>query len=176
MKNNQNMATVWLRTLKRSYIKADDWEAVSRSIAANELEVNFIAAKITITPEGEEERVIEDRFEPQIQNLCLHASRELLADRDYDCKIWNYQGMISLKNEGEFVRMHGDHIQSISLPKRELIASLLDCAAQGMDLILKLETNYPEYRFSIKPYLEGLFMECKKMYDAKYKTNDRHKT
>jgi hypothetical protein len=162
------MIKALVRTLKRIYLPVDDWEALHNALVANEIEVEFIVSKVILSQEGVDALAVEDRMEPLVQELCLHASKKLLLDEDYSFKNWDYAGTVSLHINGDKVLVSGDLLKPTSFAKQYLIASLLKCAAQVMALMQKLHAHNPEYNLWPYPYFEGLLNECKKLYEAKY--------
>jgi hypothetical protein len=169
MNTNQNLATIWVRTSNRTYLPADRWQELGQALALDEpWMINFLVSRIIFSRDGGDSIIIEDRMEPMIQDLCLHGVKALLSDEDYIFNHWDYEGTISLIDEGNGVRICGRGFQPASFPKQTSIASLLDCAATVMALMKKLQANYSEYNVSAYPYLEELFAECSRLYEVKY--------
>ncbi|HEU4323758.1 MAG TPA: hypothetical protein VFS21_11470 [Roseiflexaceae bacterium] len=162
------MLTVLIRTLKRTYLPLEDWEALHAALEVGALTDEVIVGKFILAQPGEEALELEDRIEPLIQNLCLYAPKQLLSGQSYRFQHWNYAASVVLEPDGDKVLVSGDLLKPTVIAKRELIEALLGCAARVMTLMQHLHARNPAYSLWAYPHFAELLDECTGLYKAAY--------
>lgn len=161
-----------LRTRRRTYVPAGDWPALHEALIQGEIDIRFIIGRVALCDPNGNELTVEDRFEPFVHELCLEAPIRLMRGEDYAFRNWDFPGEIALHHDGERIRIDTDSSAiSACFVKQTLIAALLDCAEQTIDLMQKLLAFDASYPYSVRRYAQELG-EVGRSYVAAYGSND----
>jgi hypothetical protein len=75
------------------------------------------------------------------QNLCIDAVADLAADRNVAMHHYDKPGYVRLDPEGWWVRVSGDYIEEVVLPRLELLDGLLGCGERIAAFLRALGTR-----------------------------------
>ena len=151
---------LYLRTLQRNYLPESEWEHIQALVDTNSLGIQDIMMKVVLSGKQTDTVIVEDVMEPLIQNLCLHASKELLLGNDYTYHYWSYDRTMYMKIKGEKVLLEDDLLPPTLFLKDPLIEQLLLVAQSTMNLMKKLKKAHPAYNFSAYDYFQQMLGEC----------------
>ena len=167
-----NPITLALRTLHRTYVSIADRPGFQEAVTQGEIDSRFMICRVALRDPDGNEILVEDRLEPLIHELCIEAPRRLMRGADYTFRNWDFNGTIALHHGGESVRIDTDFSAiSVRFAKQTLIAALLECAEQAVDLMQRLLVLDASYPYPVRRYAQEL-VEARRSYEAAYGAND----
>jgi hypothetical protein len=96
--------------------------------AADLRDEEVIDGALHVAVDGGDDVVVADDLGALAQNVCLGAVADLAAERSAAVRHYDKPGYFRLDPEGWFVRLSGDYVPEVVVPRVELVDSLLACA------------------------------------------------
>lgn len=108
------------------------------------------------------ENTFTDSIGPLIQNLCLLSIPEILLQKDYSFKFWDFHSEVffEFNNHGE-IQLTGEYCGTNFYNSKELVNVLLNCAKMSLDFFKLVCDTYPLVRQSPMISLEESINEIK---------------
>lgn len=107
-----------------------------------------LEGQITISSSEEPEVLVEDELIPLARNLCFEAITEIAANEHVVIPYFSYYGYLRLDPEGDWVRISGDFVPSVVVPREELLVNLYGCGRRFIEFLRALgeggsDLSYP---------------------------------